>query len=149
MTSVSFTVQGVPVGKARARHRHVVTKAGKEFTQSYTPAKTRNYETAVRLEYERQVGGVMFDRENALEMRLTIYKPIPKSATKRKREQMINGYLRPAKKPDTTNITKSVEDGLNGVAYHDDSQIVDSHAQAFYSEWPCVQVTISVVGIAG
>lgn len=148
MNSVSFTIQGIPVGKGRARHRHVVTKSGKEFTQSYTPAKTRNYETTVRLEYERQVGR-MFDRESALEMRLTIYKPIPKSATKRKREQMINGYLRPAKKPDTTNITKSVEDGLNGVAYHDDSQIVDSHAQAFYSDTPCVQVTISRCGTAG
>lgn len=146
--SIRFTVRGTPVGKGRAKHRHVVTKSGREFNQEYTPAKTRNYEQIVRLEYERQ-GGKTFEREAALAMAVRIVKPIPKSASKTKRELMLRGLIRPTKKPDVSNVLKAIEDGLNGVAYHDDSQIVDQHGIAYYGEEPCVEVEIWAVNSGG
>ena len=80
---ISFVIAGDAVGKGRSRHRHVTTKAGKSFDMEYTPAKTRSYEQIVRLEYERQVGHEMFEKDAALAMKVTVYKQIPKSMTKK------------------------------------------------------------------
>ena len=49
---VKFTVLGTPVGKGRPRF----SRQG-QFVRTYTPDKTVNYETLVRMEYEQQCGG--------------------------------------------------------------------------------------------
>ena len=36
------------------------------------------------------------------------------------------------KKPDSDNILKAVADALNGVAYHDDVQVLDMHITKIY-----------------
>ena len=134
---VTFTVLGEPVGKGRPRFG----RQG-QYVRTYTPEKTVNYETLVKLEYVRQCGKVMFEAETPLDMRITAYVPIPKSVSKKKRQAMIDRKIRPIKKPDSSNITKSIEDALNGVAYKDDTQIVDSQIRRFYGEQPRVVVTI-------
>ena len=134
---VKFTVLGEPVGKGRPRFG----RQG-QYVRTYTPEKTVNYETLVKLEYARQCGKVMFEAETPLDMRITAYVPIPKSVSKKKRQAMIDRKIRPIKKPDSSNITKSIEDALNGVAYKDDTQIVDSQIRRFYGEQPRVVVTI-------
>ena len=131
---VSFTVPGEPVAKGRPR----VTRNG----HAYTPKKTVDYENLVRLEYERQCHGIFFDKGIPLDMRVTCYFTIPKSVSKKKRQAMIDRKIRPMKKPDSSNCIKAVEDALNQVAYHDDSQIVDTQIRRFYSEQPRVVVTI-------
>lgn len=50
--------------------------------------------------------------------------------------------IRPTKKPDWDNIGKIVTDALNGVAYHDDAQIVDAQVRKFYSKDPRVEIII-------
>ena len=40
------------------------------------------------------------------------------------------------KKPDADNIIKCILDALNGLAYHDDSQVVGVICQKFYAEVP-------------
>jgi Holliday junction resolvase RusA-like endonuclease len=55
---------------------------------------------------------------------------------------MAKGLLRPTKKPDYDNVQKIVGDALNQVAYKDDSQIVDSRVQKFWSYTPKIFVTI-------
>lgn len=77
-----------------------------------------------------------------LDMRIVAYFPIPKSTSKKKRQLMLEGQIRPTKKPDFDNIGKIVCDALNTVAYHDDVQIVDAQVRKFYSEEPRVVVTI-------
>ena len=143
---VSFVVAGVAVGKGRSRHAKIRTKDGREFDMEYTPEKTRNFEQCVRLEYERQAGCEMYPKDAALAMKVTVYKPIPKSMTKKDRARVCTGELRPGKKPDISNIIKSIEDGLNGVAYMDDNQIVDQHGISFYAETPCTLVEIEEIG---
>ena len=148
MNKVQFTILGDPVAKGRSKHRTITTRDGRQFNQEYTPAKTRNYEQTVRLEYERQVGQC-FPADAALAMEIAIYKRIPKGMTKRNRERVAAKELRPGKKPDVSNVIKSVEDGLNGVAYHDDNQIVDQRGIEWYDETPRVEVQISVIGTRG
>jgi Holliday junction resolvase RusA-like endonuclease len=43
----------------------------------------------------------------------------------------------PAVKPDTTKLTRSTEDALKGIAWVDDSQIVDQHARKIYAAPGC------------
>ena len=143
---ISFAVAGDAVGKGRSRHRHITTKVGKNIDMEYTPAKTRSYEQRVRLEYERQVGHGMYAKDAALKMKVTVYKRIPKGMTKKNRARIEAGELRPGKKPDISNIIKSIEDGLNGVAYLDDNQIVDQHGVAWYAEEPYTLVEIEEIG---
>lgn len=139
-----FVVLGEPVGKGRLRFR----RAG-EYMQRYSPARTVNYETLIKLEYHTQCEDYMFDANAALGMRIMAYKPIPKGTSKRKRVQMLDNHIRPTKKPDWDNVGKIVCDALNKVAFHDDSQIVDGSVIKCYSEQPRIEVEIWEVAEGG
>jgi len=132
---VTFTIPGEAVGKGRPRF---IRATGR----TYTPEKTARYENLVRVCYAQQVGNRMFDREIPLYMHVDIYMQVPKSVSKRKREMMLAGKILPTKKPDCSNILKAIEDGLNAVAYHDDSQIVAVTVTKRFGEQPGVQVRI-------
>ncbi|CZR99694.1 Endodeoxyribonuclease RusA [Clostridioides difficile] len=54
----------------------------------------------------------------------------------------VEGLIRPSKKPDLDNIIKSVADSLNGIAYKDDSQIVEVVSKKYYSDKPRVEVIL-------
>lgn len=62
--------------------------------------------------------------------------------SKKKRLDMLEGRILPLKKPDTDNIVKVVSDALNGVAYHDDTQIASIWAEKIYSEVEGLNVTV-------
>ena len=135
-----FTVIGDPTAKGRARF----ARRGK-YVQTYTPDKTANYETLVRLEYERQCEGIVFAPDIPLEMKVKAYLRVPKSTSKKKQLQMLNGKLRPIKKPDSTNICKAVEDALNKIAYSDDTQFVETTISRFYGDPARIEVLIREV----
>lgn len=135
-----FMVPGEPVGKGRPR---VVRRGG--FTQTYTPEKTASYENLVKLEFQRQGGRMLND--GPVFLSIQAWYGIPKSASKRKREAMMGGLIRPTRKPDCSNVLKSIEDALNGLAYRDDSQIVKVAMQKWYSDEPRVEVEIEEVEV--
>ncbi len=140
---VRFTVPGEPEGKGRPRFSTGFSnKKGRSFVRVHTPAKTANYENLVKLEYEAESGGYMFPDEAMLDMRIIAYYGVPKSDSRKKRALKLKGEIRPTKKPDADNVVKSVADALNGVAYRDDTQIVDCQIRKFYSENPRVEVRI-------
>lgn len=132
--TVKFTVLGEPRGKQRPR----VTRKG----NTYTPAETVQYENLVRIEYRRQCGDYRFPDDAALDMRIMAYYAIPKSASKKKRQEMLEHRIRPLKKSDWDNVGKIIADSLNEIAYKDDVQIVDGQVRKFYSDQPRVVVTI-------
>ena len=140
---VKFTVYGEP--KAKGRPRVSVRKSGdgeKTFARAYTPKQTVIYENQVKLEYENQCGSYRFPDDAMLDIRIFAYYGIPKSTSKKKRELMLAGKIRPTKKPDFDNIAKIICDSLNGIAYQDDKLIVDGMFRKFYSEQPRVEVKI-------
>lgn len=69
--------------------------------------------------------------------------PIPKRFTKIQRAQVQSGDLRPAKKPDCSNIVKGIEDALNGMIWKDDAQIVTLIVRKWYSESPRAIVEVT------
>lgn len=139
METVKFTILGEPKGKGRPRF---ITKTGRAIT----PKDTAVYENLVRMEYMAQCKEFRFPDNAMLDMRILAYYGIPKSMTKKNRELVSQRILRPTKKPDMDNVVKVIADSLNGVAYRDDTQIVDCQIRKFYSEKPRVEVTIQQVG---
>nr|DAT25501.1 MAG TPA: Endodeoxyribonuclease RusA [Caudoviricetes sp.] len=130
MNRIEFTINGECVPKARPRFS--------KFGHVYTTPKTRAYENIVKsTAIDNRVPCVT----TALRVELVIYKSIPKSFSKAKRKQANEGKIFPVVKPDIDNYVKSVLDGLNGVLFVDDKQIVDFRAVKRYSDNPRVEVT--------
>ncbi|ERI94205.1 hypothetical protein HMPREF1982_01217 [Clostridiales bacterium oral taxon 876 str. F0540] len=61
---------------------------------------------------------------------------------KRKESKMVNGDIRPVKKPDTDKVAQIVLDSLNKIAFDDDSQAVVLIVRKFYSEDPRVKLIL-------
>ncbi len=140
MVKVRFVVHGEPMGKQRPR---VVTRG--EFSKAYTPKQTVNYENLVKTEYMMQTNNYRFPDEAMLDVRILAFYSIPMSTSKRRKSLMLNGEIRPTKKPDVDNIEKIICDSLNKIAYKDDSCIVEAQVRKFYSDLPRVEVTIKEV----
>lgn len=119
LTRISFEVPGEPVAKERPRTNMATGVV-------YTPAKTKNYEETVKWCYQMAAHGARFPDNEPLSMLVVAYRPIPKSASAKKKSLMRAGAERPITKPDWDNVGKIVSDALNGIAYRDDSQIVDA-----------------------
>lgn len=131
---VVFCIKGEPRGKGRPRF----TKNG----HCYTPVETSRYEELVGLSYRNSAKGYQFTSP----VRVTIkafLKPPKKS--KKVVEDMLNGYILPTKKPDADNIAKIILDGLNHVAWEDDTQVVEMMVTKRYGAEPMVAVIVESI----
>lgn len=126
---IKFEILGQPIAKARP----MMTKAG----VAYTPAKTVNYESLVRYTYQ-SIYGKQEPLSGRIEAHVTAIFPIPKSYSKKKTAELLQGHCNYDKKPDCDNLAKSVLDALNGIAYNDDSQITSLHVVKEYGTQPKV-----------
>lgn len=109
-----ITVLGEPVAKERVR-----VAGGRAFT----PKRTKAYEAQVAWEYKKQKGK-FYDKE-PVTVKIKLYFTPPKSTTKRELQKISTGQAMYMGKKDIDNIAKSILDGLNGVAYIDDRQVVE------------------------
>ena len=136
--SIELTIEGDPVGKGRPR----VTTRGK-FAHAYTPKKTKNYEQHVRNTYKSKYN-FSHMLHGPLESEVLAFFPIPKAASKKKKQFMVDNVIANTHKPDIDNIEKSILDSLNGLAYDDDSQIISLKGEKRYSDNPRVELKIKV-----
>lgn len=126
-----FTIPGKPVGKGRPKF----ARRG-NYVQTYTPEATAVYENWVRDCWSR---GNFPKLTGEIHATIAAVFPIPKSASKKRREAMAAGEINPQTKPDLDNIAKAVLDSLNGLAYDDDSQVTRLSIQKCYDVSPrCV-----------
>ena len=119
-------IPGEPMGKERPRtfmqHGMVLT---------YTPDKTRNYETLTRTIFKKKYGKELFpSREKPISVKITAVFQLPKRSK----------YEFPVKKPDADNIAKIVCDALNGLAWYDDAQITSLSVTKEWGADPMVKV---------
>lgn len=133
---VVFSVEGTPVPKGRPRF----ARRG-SFVQTYTDSKTLTYEQIVGLA-AKQAMGSSDPIEVAISLYLYIRLPVPKSYSKKATKDCLSGLVRPTKKSDIDNFSKSLMDGMNGIVYKDDSQVVDLHVKKIYSAVPGVDVCV-------
>ena len=129
----TLTIPGEPVAKGRPR----VTSKG----VAYTPQKTVNYETLVK-----ELWAIKHSAEKPLEGPLCVYInayfAIPKSWSKKKRQDALNEAILPTGKRDCDNVAKSLLDALNQLAYADDAQVTTLIVQKKYSERPRAELII-------
>jgi Holliday junction resolvase RusA-like endonuclease len=136
MTQISFTVPGAPIGKGRPRF----AKRG-EHVRVYTDEKTVNFENLVKLFASQAMAGLTpFKRPVALSM--VIVMQIPASWSKKRQDLALRGLIGATTKPDVSNVLKAIEDGMNGIVYDDDKQIVGGGFSKQYGLIPRVEVRV-------
>lgn len=132
---IRFTVYGIPVAQGRPRatniNGHVVV---------YDPGKSKRYKDYIRLAASNHAPEKLLEGPIALWVK--VYRPIPKSFSKKKQKLAEIGRIRPTTKPDVSNYIKIIEDALNGVIWKDDSQIVRLLVDKYYSEKPRIEIEV-------
>lgn len=124
---IEFVIYGEPMGKQRPK---VSIRNG--FAHAYTPKETLMYENKVAYAYKEIAKDFMFDRNDLISIQITAYFPLNKGDYGKKGlnksgcTKLERIYC--DKKPDLDNAIKSILDGLNGIAYYDDKQVVQISA---------------------
>ena len=129
-------------GKAQAKQRPRMGRSG----VVYTPKETLVYENYVKMcysDYANQFGWLPY--ENQVRAEIEVLVAVPKSDSKTKKKAKIEGMIRPTVKPDCDNLAKSILDSLNGLAYHDDKQVVELVVKKYYAENAEVKIKLSEV----
>lgn len=142
--NIQFTVHGEPMGKQRPKATSIGGHA-----RVYTPKNTVQYESKVISAYKEACGEeVTFpDPEEEVYACITAEFQLQKThygkrGINQKGLDKLSGKTNPTKAPDCDNIAKIVLDALNGLAYHDDSQITALLVIKRYAEQPCVRVIL-------
>ena len=137
---IQFTVYGEP--KAQGRPKAAVIK-GRAIM--YDPKPSRDFKRDIKAVAQAHVPDKLLT--GALILELKIYRPIPKSFSKKKREKALAGELRPTTKPDLKNYIAGVEDALENMLYANDSQIVSyGDTGKWYGDPPRIEVEIRELG---
>ena len=135
---IELIVYGNPVAQGRPRFSR---QGG--FVKTYDPIKSKAYKALIRLELQPLLSAPDFKLiDQACCLNLKIFRAMPKSFSKKKREEALLGYIRPTTKPDTDNYVKGVLDALNGTVLKDDSVVCEIFARKFYSERPRIEVVL-------
>jgi Holliday junction resolvase RusA-like endonuclease len=133
---IKFEILGKPMAKQRPR----LARGG--FT--YTPKQTIQYENLVRYTYQSNFPDKK-PLEGYIEANITAVFEIPKSYSKKKTKELLEGHNNYDHKPDLDNIAKIILDSLNGIAYKDDAQITVLHINKEYGEQAKVIVEIKEI----
>ena len=138
---MSNKIEFIIPGKAQAKQR---PKFNRFSGRAYTPKQTVEYENWVKTCYFEKYRGQK-PLEKPLKVKIIAYYEVPKSASKKKKLQMLHNEIFPTIKPDTDNIAKSILDSLNGIAYLDDKQVVKLEVEKYYSQVSSVSVMIEEI----
>lgn len=138
---VRFTIPGDPVAKGRARSVTRRGKGGASYIAHITPEKTEQYEARVAVFAQQAMAGRPVI-EGPVALSVTALFPIPPSWTRKRQAAARAGTERHTKRPDADNCAKAVLDGLNGVVWKDDSQVVTLSIEKRYAEVPRVEVLV-------
>jgi crossover junction endodeoxyribonuclease RusA len=135
MEKYRIEVSGTPVAKQRPRG----FKNGKGNIRFYTPTASKNFEYLVRQHAEQIFKKPLM---TPLKVTLTFFMPRPKNMYWKTKPMpaVIN-----ATGKDIDNLSKSVLDGLNKVAYINDSQVGELHAKKMYHAGDDSPKTIIVI----
>lgn len=102
----------VPLVRGKGRVRFV-----RQTGRTYTPDATAEAMERIRMAYAERARGAMAPKGVPVMVEIDTWRPLPKSRPKRVTHE------HDVFKPDADNIAKLVLDALNGVAWHDDTQV--------------------------
>ena len=134
---MEFEVVGAPVGKRRPKFSTI-----HGYAQALKPKEDVIYENLVKIMFQQAKPNNYSMFNKPIKMKIEAYFAIPKSFSKVKQSQALEGKLLPLTKPDADNIAKVICDALNDVAYKDDTQIVELSITKRYAMEPKVKITL-------
>ena len=137
---IEFTIEG----KVKPKQSFRYTRFGHKYTPRDVKQYARDIQYSFYAKYPKWLPSMFF--EKPLKAEIEVYKKMPQSFSKIKKQRAIAGEIRPIIKPDCDNISKNLLDALNGVVYPDDKQIVELTVKKFYSETEFVKVRIMDLG---
>jgi len=126
-----FEVRGIPIPQKQTRF---VRATGIAYNPSNNEIR--------QLQWQIKPYAPSQPLSGPIEMHLTFYMPIPKSASSRLKLQMKNEIILPTKKPDFDNLAYLVTNALKGIVYLDDAQITDCSIRKRYSDKPRTVIKI-------
>ena len=133
---LTYSVEGNPIGKGRPKF----ARRG-NFVSTYTPTKTRDYETVIKEAAKKAMGSnEILDTPVTVAIYITV--PIPQSYSKKRTEACLNGSKKPTKKPDIDNVAKCFLDAMNHIVYKDDTQVLTLHVTKVYGSVGMVEVMV-------
>jgi len=119
-----ITVNHTPVSASRPR----VTQYGTFYLKKYN-----DYRKLLKKEFS----SINFDcdkEKKYLKLTIKFYIPIPKSYTKKRREEIKEIKYLHNIKPDLDNLLKAILDGMNENYYKDDAEICILNSEKYYTE---------------
>ena len=119
---ITFVIPGPAKSKDRPR-------INRNTGRVYTPGATHKYEKLVKESY----GDNPCFEDQFISVKILFKFSVPKSYSKKKRSEALEGIVRPTK-ADIDNYIKSVLDGLNKVAFLDDRYIYNITAEKIFAE---------------
>ena len=125
-----------PVEQARPR----ATRMGRGI-RLYDPKKVSVYKKQLAMMCKFQYKQAPL--AGPLKVEINFFRHVQSSVSKKERKLRLSGSHRPVVKPDTDNYIKSTLDGLNGLLWEDDNQIVDLIAHKYYSDNPRVEIEVT------
>lgn len=122
-----FEIHGIPVPQKQTRFAF----RGKH-PHAYDPSKLDKE----KMQWQIRPTAPETPISGPVELTIYFFLPIPKSASKALRQQMINRVILPDKKPDEDNLAYLVSNALKEIVYDDDRRVVAKHVYKFYGETP-------------
>ena len=135
---LQFSIPGKPIAKKRPRFY----RRGK-FIGTYNDQRTEEGKFLTHVISELPKDFKAFERGVPLLITCTFVMPIPKSTSKKKRMEMIEGKIHHTKRPDCDNLVKFVKDCCNEIVWHDDSQVVHIQAVKQYGRHPSTEFYVT------
>lgn len=146
--TVTFAIPGQPMAKGRHRTRIQTGEDGRAIARTYTPAATANYENLVKVCCQQALNELdqPWNINGQFKLEIVAYFDRPKSRPREWSVLVDDQAILHTVKPDADNILKIIADGLNGIAWKDDSSVSQVRVIKCYTKAgaaPHVQVTIT------
>lgn len=145
--SITFFVPGKPQ-PAGSKRAFVIKRKNGSFGASVTDAceKSKDWKSMVAFAAHEHKPDLLWDGPLELELWFHIVRAKGHFGSgKNSRKLKESAPKRPTVKPDTTKLTRAVEDALTGIVWKDDAQIVDQHCHKVYADEYGVYVTVRQV----
>jgi len=135
---VNIEILGDPVAWARA---------GKGGKKHYTKPKQAAHLEEIGLLARQAMKGRPASTA-ALLVDMSFYMAIGTSWSKKKQAQAAAGTIRPTATPDLDNLEKQINDGLEGIVFNNDSQVVEHATRKVYAGIPKTVIRVYEVAQA-
>ena len=138
---IALRIATVPIAQPRQRTTIRTTRDGKIFTGNYTPANhpVRQFKSDLRAAVSSEIAEPF---DGPVRLAVLFLLPRPKRLIWKRRPMPRCCHT---SRPDLDNLVKATKDALNGIAWRDDSQVVELSAGKCYAsgnELPGVEIAI-------